>query len=73
MSARVVTALAGASEAKRLRAGVTASATDSTSVFQAPQCGHLPSQLRAGAAAVVAGEQGFFFGHVGGNIVESRP
>lgn len=44
MSAKVATALAGASEAKRFLPAPALSATDSTSVFQAPQPGHLPSQ-----------------------------
>ena len=41
---RVISAVF-ASDANRLRTGETGSATDSTSVFQAPQCGHLPSHL----------------------------
>ncbi|MCY1382872.1 hypothetical protein D9M69_709380 [compost metagenome] len=46
MSARVVTSAVLASEAKRFFAGADGdSATDSISVFQALQCGHLPSHL----------------------------
>jgi hypothetical protein len=45
MSARVVTSGVLASEAKRFFGPGAASATDSISVFQAPQCGHLPSHL----------------------------
>lgn len=44
MSASVATALLGASAAKRCFVVAGLSATDSTSVFQAPQWGHLPSQ-----------------------------
>ena len=45
MSASVVTSAVFASEAKRFFAGEVDSATDSISVFQALQCGHLPSHL----------------------------
>src|SRR5690606_27515645 len=45
MSARVVTSAVLASEAKRFLARAVDSATDSMSVFQALQCGHLPSHL----------------------------
>ena len=45
MSASVVTSAVFASEAKRFFAGAVDSATDSISVFQALQCGHLPSHL----------------------------
>ena len=45
MSARVVTSAVLASEANRFLDGAVDSATDSTSVFHALQCGHLPSHL----------------------------
>jgi len=45
MSARVATSAVLASEAKRFLDGALDSATDSISVFQAPQCGHLPSHF----------------------------
>ncbi len=45
MSDSAVTSAVLASEAKRFFAGAVVSATDSISVFQAPQCGHLPSHL----------------------------
>ena len=45
MSASAVTSAVLASDAKRLlRPAAAASATVSISVFQASQCGHLPSQ-----------------------------
>ena len=47
MSANVATADVLASDAKRFFAGVALSATDSTSVFQAWQCGHCPIQRGA--------------------------
>ena len=42
-----------------------ASARASCSVFQAPQCGHLPSHLGLAAAAVAAGVVGLVLGHGG--------
>ena len=44
MSASAATAAVLASEAKRWRPPAPASGTVSISVFQASQCGHLPSQ-----------------------------
>ncbi len=45
MSPNVATSAVLASEAKRLRAGAADGATDSTNVFHASHCGHLPSHL----------------------------
>ena len=45
MSASAVSSEALASEAKRFLTGEALSATPSMSVFQALQCGHLPSHL----------------------------
>ena len=44
MSASAATSAALASDANRLRAGAPDSGTVSIRVFQASQCGHLPSQ-----------------------------
>ena len=45
MSLSKATSAVLASEAKRLLTGDSARATDSTSVFQALQCGHLPNHF----------------------------
>lgn len=71
MSARVVTSAVLAREAKRFFEGAVDSATASISVFQALQCGHLPSHLGLEPPHSLQVYWVLSLAMVQGNIVES--